>query len=377
MTETVDAVVIGAGVVGLAVARRLALAGRDVVVVEAAEAIGTETSSRNSEVIHAGIYYPANSLKARLCVAGKHALYDYCAAHGVPHRRLGKLIAATRAAQLAELETLREKARANGVDDLELLDGEQARRLEPEVMSVAALLSPSTGIIDGHGLMLAYRGEAEDHGAMIAFHSRVTRGAVELDGIRLDIDDENGVTMSLKATTVVNSAGLGAQEVAHGIDGVPPDFIPPLHFARGCYFTLSGRAPFSRLIYPMPEPGGLGVHVTLDMGGQARFGPDVEWIEEVDYRVDPARADRFYPAIRAYYPSLEDGALRPGYAGVRPKVVPQGAPAGDFMVQGPETHGVNGLINLYGIESPGLTASLAIADLVAEKLDIGGGAGSI
>jgi len=369
VTEIVDAVVIGAGVVGLAVARGLALAGRDVVVIEAAEAIGTETSSRNSEVIHAGIYYPANSLKARLCVAGKHALYGYCVAHGVPHRRLGKLIAATSDAQIPELEALREKARANGVDDLEMLDGDQARRLEPAVASVAALLSPSTGIIDSHALMLAYQGEAEDHGAMIAFHSRVRRGAAETDGVRLEIEDENGAAMTLKAAIVVNSAGLGAQGVACGIDGVPPNTIPPLHFARGCYFTLSGRAPFSRLIYPMPEPGGLGVHVTLDMGGQARFGPDVEWIEDVDYRVDPARADRFYPAIRAYYPALEDGALQPGYAGVRPKVVPQGAPAGDFLVQGPETHGVSGLVNLFGIESPGLTASIAIAEMVAEKLD--------
>lgn len=370
MTESVDAIVVGAGVVGLAIARKLALAGRDVLVIEAAEAIGTETSSRNSEVIHAGIYYPANSLKARLCVAGKHALYDYCATHGVPHRRLGKLIAATNDRQAEELSALRERAAVNGVGDLEWLDGDQARALEPEVASVAALLSPSTGIIDSHGLMLAYQGEAEDHGAMIAFHSRVSQGAVEKDGIRLDIADETGETMALKAVTVVNSAGLGAQAVAHAIEGVPETTVPPLHFARGCYFTLSGKTPFSRLIYPMPEPGGLGVHVTIDMGGQARFGPDVEWIEDVDYRVDPARAERFYPAIRAYWPGLKDGALQPGYAGVRPKVVAQGEPAGDFMVHGPETHGVDGLVNLYGIESPGLTASLAIADLVAEKLGL-------
>ena len=368
MTETVDTVVIGAGVVGLAIARRLALAGHDVVVIEAADAIGTETSSRNSEVIHAGIYYPTDSLKARLCVAGKHALYDYCASHGVPYRRLGKMIAATSESQAENLAPLRQKAADNGVDDLDTLDRDQARRLEPAVMSVAALLSPSTGIIDSHALMLAFQGEAEDHGAMVAFLTRVTGGVVEPGGIRLDVGVGGGSAMALKATRVINSAGLGAQAVARSIEGVPEKSVPPLHLARGCYFTMTGRAPFERLIYPMPEPGGLGVHVTLDMAGQARFGPDVEWIGEVDYDVDAARAELFYPAIRAYFPALADGALQPGYAGIRPKVVPQGAPAGDFVVDGPEDHGVDGLVNLYGIESPGLTASLAIADLVCEKL---------
>jgi L-2-hydroxyglutarate oxidase LhgO len=366
MTETVDALVIGAGVVGLAIARELSLAGREVVVIESADTIGSETSSRNSEVIHAGIYYPTGSLKARLCVAGKHRLYDYCESRGVPHHRLGKLIAATTEDQVGELATIAEKAAENGVDDLEPLDADQARRLEPAVKSTGALLSPSTGIIDSHAFMLSLQGEAEDHGAMIAYKSRVARGEVLSDGIRLEIADESGEIMSLAATKVINSAGLGAQAVARSIEGVPADTIPPLHFARGCYFTMTGRAPFERLIYPMPEPGGLGVHVTLDLAGQARFGPDVEWIDAIDYQVDPARGALFYPAIRRYYPDLADGALQPGYAGIRPKVVPQGAPAGDFMIHGPERHGITGLVNLFGIESPGLTASLAIAEAVFE-----------
>lgn len=370
MGEAVDAAVVGAGVVGLAVARRLALAGRETVVLEAAEAIGTETSSRNSEVIHAGIYYPPGSLKARLCVAGKHALYAYCARHGVPHRRVGKMIAANGARQAAALDAIRARAEANGVRDLERIDGAEARRLEPAVRADAALLSPSTGIVDSHALMLAFQGEAEEAGAMVAFRARVRRGAATARGIDLEVADADSGAMTLSAALVVNSAGLAAQAVARSIAGVPPASVPRCRYARGCYFTLSGRAPFSRLVYPVPEPGGLGVHLTLDLAGQARFGPDVEWIDSIDYTVDPARAARFYAAIRGYYPALADGALQPGYAGIRPKVAPPGAPPGDFIVAGPETHGVPGLVNLFGIESPGLTASLAIADTVAARLGL-------
>ena len=370
MGEAIDAAVIGAGAVGLATARRLARAGRDVVVLEAEDAIGTATSSRNSEVIHAGIYYPPGSLKARLCVAGKHALYRYCAERRIPHRRTGKMIVACAPGQEAALDAIAARAAANGVGDLASIDGAEARRLEPEVRAHAALLSPSTGIIDSHALMLAWRGEAEDAGAMIAFRSRVARGAATGRGVDLEVRADDGEALTLSARVAVNCAGLAAQTVARAIADMPAERIPPCHYARGCYFAMSGRAPFSRLIYPVPEPGGLGVHLTLDLGGQARFGPDVEWIDEIDYTVDPARAARFYDAIRRWYPALPDGALQPGYAGVRPKTAGPGEPPGDFMVEGPEEHGVPGLVNLFGIESPGLTASLALADLVAERLGI-------
>ena len=363
MTDRVDCLVIGAGVVGLAVARRLARDGREVVVVERHPRIGEETSSRNSEVIHAGIYYTPGSAKARLCVAGKHALYAYCADHGVPHKRLGKLIVATSEAETAALHRLRQTAEANGVHDLEWLDGAAARRLEPALSCVAALLSPSTGIIDSHGFMVALRGDAEDAGAMIAFQTPVEAAAPTAAGIR--VETGGAEPMDLTAALVVNAGGLQAPAIATGINGFPRDRIPPGFFAKGNYFVLGGRAPFGRLIYPVPQPGGLGVHLTLDMAGQARFGPDVEWIDDINYDLDPLRADGFYAAIRRYWPDLPDEALQPGYTGIRPKIVGPGEPAADFVIQGPRDHGVPGLINLFGIESPGLTAALAIADVVA------------
>jgi L-2-hydroxyglutarate oxidase LhgO len=367
MVDSVDAAVIGAGVIGLAVAAALAKAGREVIVLESADAIGTGTSSRNSEVIHAGIYYPADSLKARTCVEGRERLYPYCEAHGVGHRRCGKLIVATEESQIAGLEALQLKALANGVDDIRWMEDRDAMALEPALDCVGALLSPSTGIIDSHGLMLAYQGEAEGAGAVIAFNSPVTGGAVREGGIELRVGGDQ--PMTLAAREVVNAAGLFAQPVAASIQGLDPATVPPRYFAKGSYFSLAGRAPFSHLIYPAPEAAGLGVHLTLDLGGQAKFGPDVEWIEEIDYAVDPKRGDRFYAAVRGYWPGLPDDSLQPAYSGIRPKVQAPGEAARDFVLQGPEDHGVAGLVNLYGIESPGLTSSLPIADAVVGLLD--------
>jgi len=362
--ETVDAVVIGAGVVGLAVAKALAESGREVIVLEAEDAIGTHTSSRNSEVIHAGIYYPQGSLKARACVEGKARLYDYCTARGIPHLRCGKLIVAADEAQLPELEAIQRKAHANGVTDVVWMTREQANALEPAVRCVAALYSPSTGVIDSHALMLAYLGDAERAGAMLALKSRLERGAVRAGGIELHVPGAEPIL----ARTVVNSAGFIAPGVARRIEGYPAAHLPGEFYAKGNYYTLTGKSPFSRLVYPVPEPGGLGVHVTVDLGGQARFGPDVEWVDRVDYAVDPRRADRFYAAIRRYWPALPDGALAPGYAGIRAKTAGRDAPAPDFVVQGPAVHGIPGLVHLYGIESPGLTASLALADHALDAL---------
>ncbi len=359
---------IGAGVVGLAVARALARSGREVIVLEAEDAIGTGVSSRNSEVIHAGIYYTQGSVKALTCVAGRKRLYDYCAARGVPHRRCGKLIVASSEDEIPGLRGLEAKARANGVDDIEWLDGADARALEPELSCVAALHSPSTGIIDSHALMLAYQGDAEANGTMIAFHTPVTGGRIDDDGILLYTGGET--PSELKASIVVNSGGLHAPRVAASIEGFPREHVPPTYFAKGNYYSLIGRPPFTRPIYPVPEAAGLGVHVTIDLGGQVRFGPDVEWIDEIDYDVDPRRADSFYEAVRRYYPALPDGAIQPGYSGIRPKIQAPGEPAKDFVVQGPEVHGVEGLVNLLGIESPGLTASPAIADHVAGILGL-------
>jgi L-2-hydroxyglutarate oxidase LhgO len=365
--EKLDAVVIGAGVVGLAVARELALAGREVVILEAEDAIGTHTSSRNSEVIHAGIYYPKGSLKARACVEGRRRLYEYCGEHGVPYRRSGKLIVAADAAQIPELLAIRGKAHENGVADVAELPAAEAMRLEPALRCVAALHSPSTGIIDSHALMLAYLGDAEAAGAMLALKSAVKRVVASGSGFEIHTAET-----AIQARLLVNSAGFRAPSLARLIEGFPAERIPPEYYAKGNYYSLTGRSPFSRLVYPVPEPGGLGVHVTLDLAGQARFGPDVEWLPRfdprTDYAVDPKRAERFYAAIRRYWPALPDGALAPGYSGLRPKISGPKEPAADFVIQGPAEHGVPGLVHLFGIESPGLTASLALADHVAARL---------
>lgn len=369
MTEVLelDAVVVGGGVIGLALARELALRGREVTLLEAESRIGNHTSSRNSEVIHAGIYYPQGSLKAELCVGGKERLYQYCAEADVPHRRIGKIIVATRDEEVPTLDGILAKAKSNGVHDLTWLDAKDIHELEPSVQAVRGLLSPSTGIIDSHGLMTALRRDAEAHGAQIVLNSPVLSGEVREGAITLEIGGSDASRVVCK--TLVNSAGLTAQNVARSIRGVPEASIPGQYFAKGHYFTLAGRSPFSRLVYPVPVPGGLGVHVTLDMAGLARFGPDVSWLDGIDYTFDEARAASFYEAIRRYFPALGDGELVPGYTGIRPKLSPAGAPADDFVAQGPAEHGVPGLLNLYGIESPGLTSSLALAELAANKLD--------
>ena len=364
--EQVDAIVIGAGVVGLATARALALAGREVIIIEGENAIGMGVSSRSSEVIHAGIYYSTGLAKARLCVAGKAMLYDFCASHHVPHSRCGKLLVATSEAELPKLAAIRAQAIANGVDDLVPLTAAEARALEPALTCTAAMLSPSTGIVDSHGLMLALLGDAEAHGAMLALDTPVVGGAITGQGI--EIATGGASPMRLVARTVINAAGLGAQAVARCLAGMPVEKVPPLHLAKGNYYALSGRSPFAHLIYPMPEGGGLGVHLTLDMGGQARFGPDVEWIDSLDYVVDPARADGFVSAIRRYWPDMPDHALAPAYAGIRPKIERPGGSSTDFLIQTPAQHGIPGLVNLFGIESPGLTSCLAIADEVAAAL---------
>jgi L-2-hydroxyglutarate oxidase LhgO len=364
--EKLDCVVIGAGVVGLALARGLALAGREVVVLEKAEGIGTETSSRNSEVIHAGIYYPTDTLKAKLCVAGKAAMYRYCAEHGVAHKRLGKLIVGTSDTEVAALDKYLKQAAINGVNDLTWLTPDEVREMEPNVHCLKALHSPSTGLVDSHALMLAYQGDAENVGAVVVFHSPVEAGRVASDAMELAVGGAD--PMTVKCNLVVNCAGLYAQAVAGSITGVPRESIPPTYYAIGHYFTVSGKPAFSRLIYPVAVSGSLGIHVALDLGGQVRFGPDIKWIDSIDYRFDERRIEGFYESIRRYYPDLPDGALQPGYTGIRPKLSAAGAPAADFVIQGRATHGVAGLVNLYGIESPGLTSSLAIADYVLDLL---------
>jgi L-2-hydroxyglutarate oxidase LhgO len=365
--DKVECVVVGAGLVGLAVARALALGGREVVVLEAEDAIGTHTSSRNSEVIHAGIYYPMGSLKATACLRGRQRLYEYCESHGVPFRRCGKLIVAADEAQIPELRGILKKAHENGVTDVVEIPAAEAMRMEPALHCVAALLSPSTGIIDSHALMLAYLGDAEAAGAMLGLKSPLARVRISAAGFEIHSDGTR-----IQSRILVNSAGFRAPSVARLMEGFPEGAIPAEYYAKGNYYSLTSRPPFSRLVYPVPEPGGLGVHVTLDLAGQARFGPDVEWLERfdprTDYVVDPKRSERFYAAIRRYWPALPDGALAPGYSGMRPKISGPKEPAADFLIQGPVQHGVPGLVNLFGIESPGLTASLALADDVAKLL---------
>ena len=365
--ERVEVIVIGAGAVGLAAARRLARAGREVIVLEAAEAIGTGISSRNSEVIHAGIYYPQGGLKARLCVAGKAALYEFCRTRNVPYARGGKLIVATSENECAALSEIEAQAARNGVHDLTRLDGAQARALEPALRCRGALLSPSTGIVDSHGYMLALLGEIEAAGGMLALNSPVRGGRVGNGGMVVEVG--GAAPLKLGCRILVNAAGLGAQGFARGLQGLAEDTIPPLYYAKGNYFTLKGASPFSRLIYPLPERDALGVHVVLDLSGRTKFGPDIEWVEKPDYNVPADRARSFYESVRRYWPALPDGALEPGYAGVRPKLTPAGAGITDFVIQGPETHAIAGLVNLYGIDSPGLTSSLAIADEIAARLD--------
>lgn len=366
MTDRIDCVVIGAGVVGLAIAAQLARSGRETIVLERERHIGSGTSSRNSEVIHAGIYYPTGSLKADLCVRGKALLYEHCRSYGVPHRQCGKLIVACADNEFAPLQSLAAQAAANGVHDLRWLEADEARALEPALRCVGALLSPSTGIIDSHQYMLSLQGILEAAGGVIAFDSALTGGYVETGGFCLRVGEPG---TELHCRTLVNCAGLAASKVACALEGVASTRVPPTLFAKGNYFSLARRAPFSRLIYPAPESAGLGVHLTLDLGGQARFGPDVQWIETESYDVDPKRADNFYESIRRYWPDLPDHSLQPAYAGIRPKLQRPGEPARDFMIQGPADHEVPGLVNLLGIESPGLTASLAIAERVLHLVD--------
>ena len=366
--ERVDCVVIGAGVIGLAIAREMALQGRETILLERENAFGTISSARNSEVIHAGIYYPKDSLKAKLCVQGNQLLYEYCRSHQVATQPYGKLIVASDASQMDDLQAIFYKAQNNGVPEIKMISGEQARALEPKLQCSAAILSSSTGIVDSHGYMLSLLGGFEDAGGMIAYQSPLISakaiGTNSAGGFELEIGGPDG--MRLQTKLLINCAGMSAPAVAQKIEGLQDRHIPKAYFAKGNYFSLSGKSPFKHLIYPIPEPGGLGVHLTLDMGGQAKFGPDVEWLDietegQIDYTVDPKRGDGFYEAVRRYWPGLVDGALQPDYSGVRAKIVPPNAPAGDFCFDTPKEHGLHGLFNLYGFESPGLTSSLAIA----------------
>lgn len=363
MTDKLDVIVVGAGIVGLAIARAFVLSGRSVIVLEKNPEIGMETSSRNSEVVHAGIYYPPGSLKAKLCVEGKRELYLYCKERGVAHSRCGKMIVAASEEQSSVLYKICENARLNGVEDLTFLSCHDIRAIEPEVIGVSGLFSPSTGVIDSHGYMLSLQGDLENAGGSIAFETLVHRIDIAGNGLVLRFEDGYSVGVSL----LINAAGLGAQGIASRVAGLSPQYIPPLHLAKGNYFSLTGVSPFRHLVYPVPVGGGLGIHATIDLAGKVRFGPDVQWIDDVDYSVDPERSQAFYSAIRQYWPNLRDDQLVPDYAGIRPKVERPGGSSTDFFIRGPESHGVPGLVNLFGIESPGLTASLALANHVVRQ----------
>lgn len=367
MSIDIECIVVGAGVVGLAIARELALSGTEVLVLEAEEAIGMGTSSRNSEVIHAGIYYAKDSLKARLCVEGKQRLYAYCEERHIPYKKLGKLLVATTEEQIPNLQKIAAQGKANGVDDLQWLDASETKQREPELNCVAAVLSPSTGIIDSHAYMLALQGDAENAGAQVILRTPMLRASRDADGA-FTCEFGGDEPMTLRCRQLINASGLHAPALARRISGLDARHIPDEYYCKGSYFTLNRRAPFSHLIYPMPNEAGLGVHLTLDMGGQAKFGPDTEWIEQENYLVDPAHVTAFDQAIRSWWPELPDNALEPGYAGIRPKIVPPTSSAGDFVISRPADHGVSGLVNLFGIESPGLTAAMAIAAATARSL---------
>jgi L-2-hydroxyglutarate oxidase LhgO len=362
--EHVDCIVVGAGVIGLACARALALAGLHTIVLEAESQFGSGISSRSSEVIHAGIYYTTGSWKARFCVQGREPLYRYLSERGLPHRRLGKLIVATEESHLASLAKLQSLGRGNGVERLEMLEARQAAALEPALRCLGALHSPDTGIVDSHALMVSLSGDLESCGGSIALRSPMQQASRHHDTWLLGTGIGEGYP--ILCDVLVNAAGLSAQRVAASIEGYPRERIPALRMARGNYFSLPQKAPFSRLIYPLPTDGGIGIHLTLDMGGMARFGPDVEWIDQVDFNVDPDRARLFYENIRAFWPQLPDGTLQPAYAGIRPKLSGPGEPPRDFLIDGPREHGLPGLIQLFGFESPGLTSALAIGQHVAE-----------
>ena len=366
MTDQLDCVIIGAGVVGLAIGRSLALAGRDVVVLEAEPEIGMHTSSRNSEVIHAGIYYEQNSLKATLCVQGREMLYDFCEARHVPFERLGKLIVASKESEKERLLGIREKAENNGVTDLRFVERDEIRQLEPAVTGELALFSPSTGIIDSHSLMVSLQADIEASDGVVLTHSKLERVEVLSDGFRLHVADTDE---AFECKTLINSAGLNAEDVARSIEGLELDKVRAVRYAIGHYFAYQGKSPFSHLVYPLPIDGGLGVHATNDMGGAARFGPDVEWVDDIDYSFDESRKQQFVDAIRRFFPDLDTEKLAPAYTGIRPKLTGPGETPRDFAIEGPEIHGIDGLVNLFGIESPGLTACLSIGEYVARELD--------